>query len=142
MQPIDPNTLFSIFEQGDEEVYREHNMEDALNNPFVLMGMVVRGVQNYHMMDIMYLQRYPKEYKNVRHITKLKYFNNLLKYLKKIDSGNFDKIYKIGESFEKDEAFNALDLMRVFYEKIEYYEKCAIVKRYQDLLTQKVGELV
>ena len=56
MKPIiDPNTLFSIFEQGDEQVYKEHGMEDHLNNPFVLMGMVLRGVENFHMMDMMYM---------------------------------------------------------------------------------------
>ena len=42
MQPLDKNTLFSIFEVGDEEIYKEHGVEDQLNNPFVLMGMVLK----------------------------------------------------------------------------------------------------
>ena len=36
MQPLNPHTLFSIFEKGDEEIYKEHNMEELLDNPFVL----------------------------------------------------------------------------------------------------------
>jgi len=142
MQPIDPNTLFSIFEQGDEQIYQEHGIEETLNNPFVLIGMVVRGVENYHMMDQMYMIRYPQQYKNVRHITKYKYFNNLLNYLNRIGSDKFDVIYKVGESFEKGEAFKALDILRVFYEKIEQYEKCAIIKRFQDLLTSPEYSLI
>jgi len=136
MQPIDPNTLFSIFEHGDEEIYKEHGLEDTLNNPFVLMGMVLRGIDNYHLMDIMYMRQYPEQYKDVRKVTKYRYYNKLLSYLTKIDSTNFDTVYKIGESFETGQAFIGLDTLRKYYESIEQYEKCAIVKRYQDLLIE------
>ena len=146
MQPIDPNTLFSIFEQGDESIYKEHGIEDTLNNPYVLMGMVIRGVENYHMMDIMYQKQYPREYKNVRNITKYKYYTKLVNYLTRIDSLKFSEAYKIGESFESGEAFVGLDVLRKYFEGIEQYEKCAIIKRYQDLLTKKpvkkVGHLI
>jgi len=134
MQPINPHSLFSIFEQGDEEVYKEHGVEEHLENPFVLMGMVLRGIDNYHLMDIMYMRQYPEQYKGVRKVTKYKYYNKLLSYLTKIDSTNFDTIYKIGESFETGQAFIGLDTLRKYYESIEQYEKCAIVKRYQNLL--------
>ena len=68
MQPLDPHTLFSIFEQGDEMVYKEHGVEDALENPYVLMGMVLRGMENYHIMDTMYRKQYAKQYEKVRKI--------------------------------------------------------------------------
>lgn len=137
MQPIDPNTLFSIFEQGDEQVYKEHGMEDALNNPFVLMGMVLRGVENYHMMDMMYLKQYPGPYKKIRSLTKYKYYNKLYSYLTRINSTNFDKIYKIGESFDRKDVDYCLDHLRVYFEKLEEYEKCAVIKRYIDLLSKR-----
>lgn len=134
MQPIDPNTLFSIFEHGDEEVYKEHGLKDTLNNPFVLMGMVLKGVENYHMMDIMYMRQYPEQYKNVRKLTRYKYLSKLYSYLEKIDSTKFESIYKIGESFEEENILGGLDYLRVFFEDIEEYEKCAVIKRYIDLL--------
>lgn len=141
MQYLDPNTLFSIFEQGDEEVYKEHGAEDALKNPYVLMGMTVRGIENYHMMDIMYMRQYPEQYKNVRKTIKLKYFTKLYKYLERIDSKHFDSIYKVGESFEKGQCFLSLDKMLRFFESLEHYEKCAVIKRFQDLLLEPVEEL-
>jgi hypothetical protein len=137
MQGIDPNTLFNIFEQGDEQVYQEHGMEDALNNPFVLMGMVLRGIDNYRMMDMMYLKQYPAPYKKVRSITKYKYYNKLYSYLTRIDSLDFDKVYKIGESFDIEDVYSCLDLLRVYYEDIEQYEKCATIKKYIDLLVKR-----
>ncbi len=45
MNRLDPNTLFNIFEQGDEEVYKEHGVEEAQDNPYVLINMVVRGLE-------------------------------------------------------------------------------------------------
>lgn len=138
MQPIDPHTLFSIFEQGDEEVYKEHGVEEILENPFVLIGMVVRGIENYHMMDMMYTRRYPKEYKNVREITQYKYFTKLYSYLTRIDSTNFENIYEIGESFEARNVEKGLYTLMKYFENIEHYEKCAVIKRFYDLVTEKV----
>ena len=137
MQPIDPNTLFSIFEHGDEEIYKEHGLEDTLNNPFVLMGMILRGIENYHMMDIIYMKQYPAQYKNVRKLTRYKYFNKLYSYLERIDSTEFEDIYSIGESFEEKEIQGGLNYLRVYYEKLEEYEKCAVIKRYINLLDGK-----
>lgn len=134
MQPIDPNTLFSIFEQGDEEIYKEHGIEEHLQNPFVLMGMVLRGIDNFHMMDMMYMRQYPSHYKKVRNITKYKYFNKLYGYLLRIDSDSFEDIYKIGESFDKVQTKNGLDFLREYFERLEQYEKCAVIKKYIDLL--------
>ena len=136
MQPIDPHSLFAIFEQGDEQVYKEHGMEDALKNPFVLMGMVMKGVENYYMMDIMYVRQYPDQYRHVREAVKQKYFTKLYGYLTRIDSTKFETFYRIGESFEKDDVFLALDTIRTFFEEIEHYEKCAVIKKFQDLLQE------
>ena len=142
MNNLDPNRLFSIFEQGDEEVYKEHGIEDALNNPFVLMGMVIRGVDNYEMMDILYTRNYPDEYKNIKSMIRFKYFNRLFGYLLRIDSNNFDGKYDIGESYNGDDIHNGLDVLRLYYESIEHYEKCSVIKKYQDLLAKKYVEML
>ncbi len=135
MQPLDKNTLFSIFEAGDEAVYAEYGLQGQLNNPFVLMGMVLKGVENYHIMDMMYIQKYPEQYKKVRNLTKYKYLNKLNTYLERIDNINFESVYKIGDSFNNYEVEYALDYLLKYYEKLEEYEKCAVIKRYVDLLT-------
>jgi hypothetical protein len=139
---MDPHTLFSIFEQNDEQIYQEYGMEDTLNNPYVLMGMVVKGLENFLMMDIMYTRHYGQDYRRVKTVIKNKYYNRLLGYLQRIDSTKFNNVYKIGESFDRVGVVAALDSMRVHYELLEEYEKCAIIKRYQDLLNNKVQERV
>lgn len=134
MQPIDPHTLFSIFEQGDEQVYEENGVQDALNNPYVLMGMVLKGLENYSIMDMMYKKRYPEQYNEVRNTIKYKYYNRLYKYLSRIQLDKLEDIYKIGESYNSESVFISLEGLKMFFQDIEQYEKCAVIKKYQDLL--------
>lgn len=141
MQPLDKNTLFSIFEQGDEHIYKEHNLEDQLSNPYVLMNMVVRGLENYKIMDQMYLQQYPKQYKATRKSIQYKYFNKLLSYLTRIDVKNFDPKFQIGDSYELMHNVYMLENLMFYYEGLEQYEKCATIKSYVELLeTVKVPQ--
>lgn len=140
MLPLDKNTLFSIFEQGDEEIYKEHNVTGVLNNPYVLMGMVIRGLENWNIMDIMYKRTYPEEYAKVRSSIKVKYMSKLVSYLERIDSTKFESVYTIGESFESKNVVMALHSLLMYFENIEYYEKCAIIKNYIDLLTEHLIE--
>ena len=134
MQPLDKHNLFSIFEQGDEEVYIEHGVEEILQNPYVLLGMVVRGLENFQLMDLMYKRNFPKEYDSIQKSLKYKYYCKLFQYLERIDSSNFDSKHSIGESFDVDSVNFGLNTLRMYFENIEEYEKCIVVKKYLDLL--------
>ena len=138
MQPLDPHTLFSIFEKGDDEIYQEHNVEELLDNPFVLMGMVIRGIENYHTMDLMHLKHFGKQYRDVRFNGRNQFYNKLFGYLNRIDSTKFETKYTITKSFEKGEVFSGLNVLLIYFEKREEYEKCATIKKYQDLLIKEV----
>ena len=143
MQPLDKNTLFSIFEQGDEHIYKEHNLEDQLNNPYVLMNMVVRGLENYKIMDQMYMHQYPKQYKHTRKSIQYKYFNKLLSYLTRIDVNKFDPKFTVGDSYELMHNVYMLENLMFYYEGLEQYEKCATIKSYVELLqSTRIPQLI
>jgi len=137
MQPLDPHTLFSIFEKGDEEIYQEHKMEELLDNPYVLMGMVLRGIENYHTMDIMHLKHFGKTYKDVRSTVRNQFYNKLFGYLDRIDDSKFETKYTVAQSFEKTDVFHGLNVLLIYFENREEYEKCGTIKRYQDLLLKE-----
>jgi hypothetical protein len=140
MQPIDPNTLFSIFEQGDEQIYKEHGVEEVLNNPFVLMGTILNGMENYHLMDILYTKKYKENYEVVKNQVKFKYFLRMFNYLCRLDSEKFDEKYKISKAFDINAVLSALTTLLKYFEHIEHYEKCITVKNYIDLLIDRVFE--
>ena len=134
MNKLDPHTLFSIFEQGDEEIYKEHGQQDVLKNPFVLMGMVLRGLENYRLMSLIYTRKYPEMFERQEPIIKHKYYNKMFGYLNRIDVLQLETAYHIGESYSRDEIMLALDDMINFFVKVEEYEKCAKIVQYKDLL--------
>lgn len=143
MHRLDPHTLFSIFEQGDEEIYKEHNVEELLDNPYVIIGMVLNGVENFYLIDKMYALKHKEEYGRVRDLVKLKYFNKLYKYLERVTPLELKTAYTIGESFEIHRSLRALNDILFFFEGLEHYEKCAIIKQYTDLLlNKKLSELL
>ena len=135
MQPVDPNKLFDIFHNRDEAIYKEHGVKEALDSPYVLMGMVVRGVENFHLMDVMYSRQYPKEYKRNRKAIAVKYFSKLMTYLNRIDTDPIEVIEEMENGFDLTQIIVALDFLREFFEKMEHYEKCALLKTYIDACT-------
>ncbi len=134
MNKLDPHTFFKIFEQGDEEVYREHGQEDILKNPFVLMQMVTRGIENYEMMSTIYQKHYPEQFDRIKDLLKFKYYNKLYVYLNRINYNSLENIYKIGDDFEKRQVGEALNTLLDYYESLEEYEKCGEIVKYIQLL--------
>ena len=134
MNKLNPHTLFQIFEQGDEEVYKEHGQEDVLNNPYVLMNMVSRGLENYQLMCALYIRNYPKEFDKVEPSIKNKYYNKLYGYLLRINIDSIKDVYVIGDSYERGSAQNALQILLDHYEGKEQYERCGIVVKYIEML--------
>ena len=132
---MDPNKLFDIFQIGnDEAVYKKHGLERAMDSPYVLMGMVLRGVGNYRTMDLMHLKHFGEQYKEVRFKVRNQFYNKLFQYLDRIDINKIESRYTITEEFDSDDIFEGLNVLLVYFESREEYEKCAVVKSYQDLL--------
>lgn len=133
MKKLDTNQLFDIFQIEDEEVYKEHRVEDVLDNSFVLFGMVVKGVENYYIIDQLYEKRYGEQYDSVRESIKLKYFTGLVRYLERIEEIPEDTLHIIGDEFGLQAIDYALQEMLDLFIEVEYYEKCTILSKFQQL---------
>lgn len=138
MKELDKDTLFSIFERNDEEIYKEHGLDGTLENPYVLMGMVLTGIQNFELLDLIHLKRAPEQYKRIRKGVKDKYYNRLFNYLTRIDDTKFESIYTITEAYHIGDVLDGLIVLLNHFEEKEEYEKCMIIKNYQDLLVNSI----
>ena len=87
------------------------------------------------------VRQYPKEYKSVRKNVKLNFFNKLFSYLERIEGVSAFQKYKISEAFNLVEVYNSLDHMRKYFESLEIYEKCAILKTYQDVVLEEFQDI-
>tara|TARA_R110000744_G_scaffold196568_1_gene315830 strand:+ start:590 stop:1021 length:432 start_codon:yes stop_codon:yes gene_type:complete len=134
---LDPHTLFSIFEQGDEQVYKENHVENLLDNPYVLIGMVVTGIDNFYLIDQMYTNKHPEDYGRVRDTVKHKYFVKLYRYLERVTPVELDVVYRVGTDFELDKSLDLLNDLLFYFESIEEYERCGRIKTFTDLLMER-----
>ena len=137
MKKIDKATLFNIFEVGDEEVYRENGVEDLLHNTYILLGMTIKGVENYFIMEQMYQNRYGETFSTVRDSIKLKYFTGLMRYLERIDLSQSDTLYELKDLFGEQSIEYALTEMVDFFEGVEMYENCALLMRFYKVFFPK-----
>ena len=137
MKKLNSDDLFNIFSIGDEEIYKEHKIEDMMDNTFILFGMVVRGVENYFIIDKMYANRYQERYDSVRENIKLKYFNGLVNYLERVKYIQSDTVQYLKEEFTPQAIHYALEELLEFYKELEMYEKCAIIFKFHELFFKK-----
>lgn len=133
MKKLDTDQLFNIFQIGDEEVYREHQSEAVLDNSFVLFGMVVKGVENYYIIDQLYEKRYGQQYDCVRDSIKLKYFIGLMRYLERIEEIPEGTVIALQDEFGLQSINYALQEILDLFIEVEYYEKCTILSKFQQL---------
>jgi len=137
MKKLDSKGLFDIFSQGDEAIYKEHGAQDVLDNSFILFGMVIRGVENYYIIDRIYTYKMGKDYDSVRDSIKMKYFNGLVYYLERIDVLQSDTVIELIDEFDYQPIKYALEELLDFYEEKEMYEKCAIIFKFFDIFLKK-----
>ena len=137
MKKLNSDELFSIFSQGDQTVYQENSLEEVLDNSFVLFGMVVKGVENYFIIDKIYSTRYGKDYDSPSNSIKLKYFNGLIKHLERIDITRSEPLLELFEEFGPSAIKYALDELLDFYQEREYFEQCALIFKFTTLFFPK-----
>ena len=140
MKRLDPINIFSAFENDDQEVLKEHGIAEELNNSYVLLGMVLRGLEQYELMDIMYTRTYGRQYKEVRENIKDKYYVRLYGYLSRIDSSKFTPAKSLTDDYSVLEIFLKLNDLLKHFEVKEHYEKCATIYKYQNLITERFND--
>lgn len=136
MKDLDGDSLFSIFDRGDEEVYTDTKQNVDLSDNALLMGMVIRGVDNYFLLDKIYFNRYGEYYLSVKEKIKLKYFIRLLEYLTRVNEISLETISYIVDEFGLKAIIYSLQSMLSLFEEKEMYEDCVVVKKYLDLFQE------
>jgi len=133
MKEIDEDSLFSIFENGDQEVFNELYYASDINNSFIALGTLIRGVDNYMLIDKIYQNRYGKEYDNFKDKLKLRYFLGLMNYLKSVSKFNNETAKELFDEFGESCVICNFQELLSFFEQQEHYEKCVLIKKYLDI---------
>lgn len=137
MKKLDSKNLFAIFVIGDEELTKQFGIDHLSTNAFLLLGMTIKGVENFYIIEQIYTNRFPEEYDSVKDSIKLKYFITLVGYLERVKEISSEILFDIVDEFGECAIDYALSEMLEFFEEVEYYEKCVVVKKYIDIFSNK-----
>lgn len=133
MNKLDPKKIFSLFEQTDKEVFKEHGMEDVLKNPYAVIGNIVTGMETYYLNDQIYLNKRESVYPKIREKVKHKYFTKLYNTLANLNPEEVIPSYEITKSYDCEQSIEALGTLLYHFEDREEYEKCALIIKYLNI---------
>jgi len=84
MKDINVDIIFEVFNQGDEIIYRNAGLEHVMDEDVILLNTAVRGIENYWKLDEIFSNKQGERYEDIRMQVKIKYFNKMYGYLKKV----------------------------------------------------------
>lgn len=134
MKKLTSDKIFSLFEKMDEEVLTQEGFEDLLNEDSTLLGMVVKGVENYSFIHEIYLNRYGERYEELAEGVKLQYFDKLFSYLQKLKLNKLEVLLDLIEVIGEGTIYRSLQDLSTHFQDLEEYEKCAKIKKIVDIL--------
>jgi len=126
MKPIPP-ILLDIFNYSDEQDVKGEGYVGAVidytKHPYIILGSVIRGVENFYIMCEMFRNKYGDKFDAIEETLKQKYFDRLYGFLLRFDESNSEHILE-AMKFDRQEVSYALLAMRSYFEECEEYEKC------------------
>lgn len=127
--------LFNLFSIGDNEVYKENEVEDLLDNSYVLIGMVIKGVENFYIIDQIYSSRFGDLYLSSRDSIRRKYFTGLYRYLERVNLSHEDTLLPLVDEFGEQPMYYAFQEMLECFLEVEDYLKCAKIHKFIELFS-------
>jgi hypothetical protein len=127
MKKIKPELLFSIFSKDDAEVFKEMNVEHMLEEDGILLGMAVKGIVNYPLLDEIYRFRFSENYEQIRLGARLTYFDKMYGYLVKLKLNKLEDLLDFTILLGSREIQTCFKEMILHYKDIQEYEKCAVI---------------
>jgi len=134
MASISSDNIFKIF---DPPPTQSHHQDTTPHTNYILLKMVVHGVSNYYIQEFSQQSRNQNPSSPIGLSIKLKYFNILLEYLKRIDMSHSETLYELKDIIGESTLHYTFTEMISFYEEIEYYEDCSYLMEFIRLFFPK-----
>jgi hypothetical protein len=137
MKKINSTKIFDIFTLTHQEL--DTLMEDqSSRNPHIIeFKNMIRGVENFYIIDIIYKNRIGEDYLSRRENIKLMYFTGLMKYLERLGEIKGDTLLEVERELGKKPLLFALKEMIQVFILVEDYEKCSVLQKYLDFFSLK-----
>lgn len=135
MKKLSTHDIFSIFDLDDDQTQTRRTKDT--DECFVALSTLISGVENYYLLDHMYLNRYGQSYIDVRQSLQVKYLSKLLKYVDRYDDIPLNTVHGIVDKFGEGSISFALNDMLECFLQVEDYQKCATLDKLMKIFNVK-----
>ena len=129
MKDINVDTIFEVFNQGDEIIYRNAGLEHVMDEDVILLNTAIRGIENYWKLDEIFSNKQGERYEDIRMQVKVKYFNKMYGYLKKVGMRKLEPFFDTVGDLGYGTVENSLKEYLDHFIEVEEYEKCVIIHK-------------
>jgi hypothetical protein len=134
MKKISSQQVLKSFDLDYSFGLKSGKIPQGMNKNQVLFKNATIGVEKYELLHIIYSKGYGKVYVDISESVKDRYFNKMFKYLQEIDLNDINSLKEIVPSLDEKVVRSSLSKLILYFQGLEEYEKCAIIKKILDLI--------
>jgi hypothetical protein len=134
MKKISSQQVLKSFDVDYSFGLKTGKTSQGMNKNQVLFKNATIGVEKYELLHIIYSKGYGKVYVDISESVKDRYFNKMFKYLHEIDLEDINSLKEIVPSLDEKVVRSSLAKLILYFQDLEEYEKCAIIKKILDLI--------
>jgi len=137
MKKIHIDNIFTIFDNYDDVVYEQDDLQDVYSNDFIVLGSVIKSIENFYLLDKIQRHRYGIHYDEVFDKIQLRYFSQAMKMLDRIDDIDRYSADMVAAEFGTSHVRDILDKMLQVFIIHEHYEKCSKINKFIEIFSTK-----
>jgi hypothetical protein len=134
MKKINSKQVLKSFDLDYSLGFGNRKDADKLSPTQVLFRNATLGIEKYELLHIIYSKGYGKVYEDIADSVKHRYFTKMYNYLVDIKLEEVDSLNEIIPSLDEKVVKTSLNKLILYFQDLEEYEKCAVIKKILDLL--------
>lgn len=141
MKKINPD-IFDVFSEelpSSDSASGSKDIDMSVVSPGLVMGVILKGITTHLLVSFKYQREHPEKWRDVGESIKKKYYTRLYNYLLLIDLTQSDSVSQC-LAYGKTPVVEMLNHLLRAFESWEYYENCAVIKKYVDCFVSTVSK--
>lgn len=135
---MDINKVFGLFEEQDSNENSVTKL-DLTDSPVMWIGMFKKLIINYkvfsqQLINMFSLIEPPLDISDIKRASSYMVYTRAFDYISKINTENQNHIECL-KLYSDENLKQSISISLHYYESLEEYEKCAVLKKIQDVIT-------
>lgn len=124
MKKLNPDSVFQIFNQDDKEIFQEAGIEYLMEEDYMLVGLAVKGIGNYKLLDDINKKKLKDLYLEIRDGVKYRYYCKLYNYLYRVKFNKLEELFDFVQVLGVRDVHDTFNILISYFQEVEEYEKC------------------